>query len=107
MSTRRKGKRSAARGFLEELSDGPLTLGRMLVAIREGEELTQRAFAEQLGIPVSHLCEVEKGRKGVSPARAARWARDLGYGEVQFVRLALQDQLRDAGLAMTVSIDAA
>lgn len=107
MSTKRRRKKSPARAFLEGLNEGPLTLGQLLVSIREGEGMTQRAFAKQLDVPVSHLCDVEKGRKGVSPERAARWARAVGHAEVQFVRLALQDQLREAGLDMTVRIDAA
>ncbi len=45
------------------------------------EEMSQVEFAKQLGISRSHLCDIEKGRKSVSVARAARFAKILGYGE--------------------------
>jgi len=36
---------------------------------------------KRLGVSKSHLCDLEKGRKTVSPERAARWAQILGYPE--------------------------
>ena len=78
-----------------------------LMSIRLGEELSQAEFSRQLSISRSHLCDIEKGRKSVSPARAVKWARMLGYSEEQFVRLALQDLVEQAGLDMTVHIEAA
>jgi transcriptional regulator with XRE-family HTH domain len=59
---------------------------------REGEELTLEAFAKKLGVSRQNLCDIEKGRKGVSPERAARWAQLLGYPDAQWVRLALQQR---------------
>lgn len=103
MTTRKK---SRAVSLLEDLAGGPLTLGGLLAAIREGEELSQAELAERLGISRSHLCDIEKGRKTVSPARAAQFARDLGYSEAQFVRLALQALVEEAGLGLTVHVDA-
>jgi transcriptional regulator with XRE-family HTH domain len=96
--------RSSARRFLEKLAGGPLTLGMALKATREGEGLSQAEFARKLGLSRSHLCDIEKGRKPVSAARAAAFARVLGYSERQYVRLALQDELTRAGLAMQVEI---
>ncbi|MBI3072793.1 MAG: hypothetical protein HYY84_11820 [Deltaproteobacteria bacterium] len=43
------------------------------------------------------LSNIENG-KPVSPEAAARYAKTLGYAEEQFIRLALQDQMRRAGL---------
>jgi hypothetical protein len=43
----------------------------------------------------------------VSPERAAAWAKILGYSDIQFVRLALQDQLDKAGVKMSVTVEAA
>lgn len=100
-------KQSKAVVFLEEMMGGPLSLGRMLRSIRQGEELSQVQFARMLGISRSHLCDIEKERKSVSPARAAKWATVLGYSKEQFVRLALQDQIAQAGLAMKVQVEAA
>ena len=59
------------------------------------------------GVSRSHLCDVEKGRKVVSPERAAAWAKVLGFPETVFVKLALQEQLDRAGVRMTVQVEAA
>src|SRR5262245_17520696 len=106
MTTRKKPASSAAR-FLENLAGGPLTLGGLLEAIRVGDEVSQSELAERLEISRSHLCDIEKGRKTVSPARAAKFARILGYSETQFVRLALQDMVDEAGLSLVVKVEAA
>lgn len=50
------------------------------------------AFAARLGISRSHLNDIEKGNKGVTPARAARFAKALGHSEAVFVELAVNDQ---------------
>ena len=100
-----KKKKSAA-AFLEA-KRGPLTLGRYLRSIREGDEETQAVFAEKLEISKSHLCDVEKDRRTVSSERAAKWAEVLGYPVWQFVKLAVQAELDAAGLKLKVEIEAA
>ena len=95
-----------AEQFLDELTGGPLTFAEMLRAVRLCEELSQSDFAAQLGISRQHLCDIEKARRSLSPARAAEFARTLGYGEAQFVRLALQAQLDAADLPYRVSVGA-
>jgi transcriptional regulator with XRE-family HTH domain len=102
-----KGKKSAAMSLLEELAGGPLTIGRAIESVRKCEALTQDEYAKKLGISKSHLCDVEKGRKTVSPERAARWARILGYPESVLVRLAIQGELDAAGLKYKVDLEAA
>ena len=102
-----KGSRSDAMKLLEKLAGGPLTLGRALESIRKAKELSQDECARKLGVSKSHLCDVEKGRKTVSPERAAKWARVLGYPESVLIRLALQAELDAAGLKYRVAIDAA
>jgi transcriptional regulator with XRE-family HTH domain len=91
--------------FLEELAGGPLTLAGTLEAIREGEGMSQAEFARMLGLSRQHFCDIEKGRKAVSPERAAKFAGALGYSEAQFVRLALQGMVDAAGLKLTVSVE--
>jgi len=81
---------------------GPLTLPQVLLAHRQGEEMSQAEFARLLGISKSHLSDIECGRKAVSPDRAARFARVLQMSEAQYVRLALQDIVDRAGLAFRV-----
>ncbi len=102
-----KATKSAAIKLLEQISGGPLSLGKALESVRKSEELSQDECAKKLGISKSHLCDVEKGRKTVSPERAAKWARVLGYPESVFVRLAIQAELDAAGLRYKVEIEAA
>lgn len=101
MSTETKGNTLA---LLEEIAGGPLTLGDLLRAIRLGEEQSQTDLANRLEISRSHLCDIEKGRKSVAPGRAAQFARVLGYSEAQFVRLALQALVEEAGLDFRVQL---
>jgi transcriptional regulator with XRE-family HTH domain len=103
---RTKGNKDAMK-FLDEVAGGPLTLAGLLEAIRSGEEMSQVDFAEQLGISKSHLCDIEKGRKTVSPARAAKFAKVLGYSQDQFVRLSLQALIEESGLRFKVRLEAA
>jgi hypothetical protein len=98
-------KKSETMKFLEETAGRSLTLGGLLESIRLGEEKSQAGFAKKLGISASHLCDIEKGRKVVSPERAARFAKILGRSPHQFVRLSLQELVDEAGLKMKVSLD--
>ncbi len=102
-----RNNKSDAMKFLEEVAGGPLTFGRAIESVRKCDEITQDAYAKRLGISKSHLCDIEKGRKTVSPERAAKWANILGYPESVFVRLALQGELDAAGLRYRVEIAAA
>ena len=102
-----KDKKSNAMKLLAKLSGGPLTLGRAIESIRMSEEHSQLDCAKKLGVSKSHLCDVEKGRKTVSPVRAAKWARILGYPESVLVQLAIQAELDAAGLKYKVEIEAA
>jgi len=74
-------------------------------AIRARLGLSQAAFARKLGVTRSYLCDLEKNRKTVSPAKAAKFARLLGYSEQQYVRLALQDALKRAGSCPALADD--
>ena len=103
MSTRK----SVTIRFLEKVTGGPVTLGKFLEAVRLGEELTQPEFAKKLGISKSHLNDIEKGRKALSPDRAARFAKVLGYSEARLVTLALQDLVNRGGLKLHVAVKAA
>ena len=106
MSTRKKTKSDAVK-FLENITGGPLTLARLMYSIRHGEEVTLAEFAKKLGVSRQHLCDIEKGRKVVSPERAARFAQILGYSKEQFVALSLQALIDQADLHMKVEVNAA
>lgn len=100
-------KKSAAVKFLEEVSGGPLTFGALLNSIRQSDEMTQEQMAKKLGVTKGHLSQIENGRKFVSPDRAQTFAKKLGYSEVMFIKLSLQDQLTRVKLPYKVEIEAA
>ena len=104
MSTREK---SDAVKFLEKLTGGPLTMSKLINAIRQGEEMSQVEFAKKLGISRSNLCDIERGRRFISSELAEKFAERLGESKEQFIRIALQDQLNRAGLKYFVNIKAA
>ena len=104
MNIKGTSKKSATVNLLENLSGGPLSLGRLIAAIRVGEEFTQTDFAKRLGVSKAHLCDVEKDRRIVSPTRANQWAKKLGYDPEQFIALALQGELLKCGLSYNVSV---
>jgi len=89
---------------LEKITGSVLTLGGLIGSIRMAEEMTQVAFAKELNISRQHLCDIERGRKPVSPKLAGEYAVRLGYSEKQFIRLALQDELDRAGLHFEVEL---
>lgn len=73
--TTKQQRKSATLQFLERRAGGALTLGRLLEAIRLGDEISQVAFARKLGISRSHLCDIEHGRKSVSVPRPSNLPR--------------------------------
>ena len=100
-------KKSDASHFMESMTGGPVTFPKLLEAIRVGEEATQAKFARRLGVSRANLCDIENGRRPVSPERAAKWAKLLGYSPERFVKLALQAQIDRAGLKLQVDVRAA
>ncbi|MGD9108105.1 MAG: helix-turn-helix transcriptional regulator [Gammaproteobacteria bacterium] len=92
---------------LEKLTGGKLTLGRLIWAIRMSADETQVGFASKLGISKQHLCDLERGRKSVSPKLAAVYAKKLGYSKEQFIRLCLQDIVDREGLRVIIEVKAA
>lgn len=83
---------------------GPLTFANVLESYRLGEEMSQKAFAEFLGISQQSLCDLEKGRKIPSPERAAKIARKIGEPADYWIKLSLQDLLRDFNFQYEVSL---
>jgi plasmid maintenance system antidote protein VapI len=68
---------------------------------------TLSRFAERLSVTRMHSSDIEHGRRTVSLGRAGKFATVLGPSQEQFVRLGLQDQVRDAGLNLRVEVHAA
>ena len=105
--TTRKLKGSSGSELEERILGTRLTFGAAVEGLRVGEEISQAAFARKLGISRQYLCDVEKGRRLVSPEQAARFAKAFGHPPNVLVRLALQDAVSASGLKLRVSIDAA
>ncbi len=104
MSTKPK----SALATLEKITGQKLTLGSLLAAIRQGEEMSQTAFAELLGMASNrYLSDVEHGRRLISPKMAAKYAEKLRYSPRQFVRLCLQDMVNRDGIKVNVLVEAA
>lgn len=104
MTTKRK---SEAMKFLDKAIGTPMTLGSVIESIRLAEEKTQSTYAKRLGISQTHLSQIETGVKTVSPERAKKYAKILGYSEVSFVQLAVQDMFVKLGINMKVTLEAA
>ena len=74
---------------------------------KKSEGQTQEEFAKVLEVSKQHLCDIEKGRKSVTPARAAVFATRLGQPPAYFIQLALQEDLKNVGLKIKVKVGAA
>ncbi len=57
-----------------------------------------------LGISPANLCDIEKGRKGISLTKAAEIARVLGYPEEVLVGIVIADEIAAAGLDYRVQL---
>ena len=79
--------------ILEKMIGYKPTLGTMLRSIREAENMTQLEFAKLLEIPPQKLCDIEKGRRFISPKTAEEFAKKLGDSPEYFVIRCLQDEL--------------
>lgn len=90
-----------------EKSHGTLTVGGLLKAWRDAEEITQTAFAKRLGLSVQNLNDLEKGRRIPSPTRAARIAKKLGISEMGLIQLSLRDSLLKEGFKYQVQLKSA
>ena len=97
------------KSYFEKLEKqyGVLTFGSLLKAWREGEDLTQTAFAKKVGLSVQNLNDLEKGRRIPTPSRAARIAKKLGLPEIGVIELALRDSLAKEGFHYEVKLESA
>jgi transcriptional regulator with XRE-family HTH domain len=89
---------------IENITKIQLSFGKLILAIRKADELSQIDFATKLKISRQHLCDIEHERKSVSPKLASKYAEILGYSKKQFIRLALQNLVDREGLNVQVEI---
>ena len=66
--------------------------------------MSQSDFAKLLRISRANLCDIEKNRKGVSPERAAKFAKILGYSVNILVEMAIEEQLEGMGFKFKVTL---
>ena len=83
---------------------GKLTVGEFLHTWRISEEMSLAGFGKLVGMSVANLCDIEKGRKGVSPEKAEQIAKAIGVPAGLLIRLSIEENLRAAGLKYTVEI---
>ena len=94
---------------IERLAErfGRMSVGMFLSAFRESEGHSQTEYAKKLGLSRANLCDLEKGRKLISPERAAKLAVKMGVPEKVLIQLAIQDSLHEANLKYVVELKAA
>jgi transcriptional regulator with XRE-family HTH domain len=105
--TTKKSKGFSTAELETKLLGKPLSMGNALVGLRELYGFTQVELARKVGMSKQHICDIEKSRRFVSPAKAAEIARRLGHPEAYFVKLALQDVVNHDGLKYRVNVEAA
>ncbi len=64
-----------------EKSLGNFSFAMFILGMHTTLNLSQVVMAKRLGISRSALCEIEKGRKLVSPRSASRYAKKAGFSE--------------------------
>jgi transcriptional regulator with XRE-family HTH domain len=104
-NTRKKIK-DAEDVLLKSLGATP-NFGEMLQALRTCDGVTQVALSKLLKTSRQDISDIERGRKSVSPERAAKIAKALGYSPEQFIAQALQDQIDRGNLKFKVRVEAA
>jgi transcriptional regulator with XRE-family HTH domain len=100
-------KKTEATKFLEKLNGGPVSFGQMVESLRLCDEVSQVDLAKKLEISRSNLCAIEKGHRNVSLEMAAHFAKKMGYPVDFFVKVAIEDHLRKAGLKISIDFKAA
>ncbi len=104
----REAKAASTRGYdalseLEKVRSSP-SFGELVKSLRLADDVSQTELARMLDLSKQHLSAIESGKKSVSVARAARFAEVLGYPVQQFVLAALQDELNEAGIALSFDL---
>jgi len=75
---------------------GKLTVGEFLHTWRISEEMSLAGFGKLVGMSVANLCDIEKGRKGVSQKKPSRSPSDWCPAAL-LIRLSIEENLRAAG----------
>lgn len=99
-------KKNSASKYLSK-KYGPLTVANFLRSWRLSEDLSQKDFANMLKMSAANLCDIERGRKGISVEKAVEIAKKIGYSKEALIKIVLQDQLAAAGIHLEVLLKTA
>jgi transcriptional regulator with XRE-family HTH domain len=83
---------------------GKLTVGDFLHTWRTSEKLSLKEFGKIIGMSAGNLCDIKKGRKGVSPEKAEQIAKATDVPPALLVCLSIEESLKAAGLNYIVEI---
>jgi transcriptional regulator with XRE-family HTH domain len=78
--------------------DDKMTLGMLMRAFRESEEISQVDLASRLGVSKQFLNDVENNRKKIRIPFIQKFATEVGFSPDTFVSIYLRDQVREAGM---------
>ncbi len=84
---------------------GKATIGEFIRTWRISEGMTLKGFGKKIGISVANLCDIEKGRKGVSPEKAHEIGLAIGVRPALLVKMAVEEQLAVADLSYAVELE--
>jgi transcriptional regulator with XRE-family HTH domain len=103
----KRSKGYSAKALEQALFPEGISFGEAVESLRLRDDISLTALAKKIGVSRQYLCDVEKGRRFVSPEQAARFAKAFGHPAEVLVQLSLQDSVRASGLALKVSVRAA
>jgi transcriptional regulator with XRE-family HTH domain len=65
------------------------SLGSLLARARERKRMTLREVASRVGLSVSHVSDIEHGRRSASLETACKLGKVFGYGECTMIQRVL------------------
>lgn len=93
--------------FMESITGGPLTFGRLLLSLRKCDEVSQTELAKKAKISKGLICDIEKGRRDASIELVIKLAKIMGYSPESFLSILFEEQLRRAKSKLKVRIEEA
>lgn len=98
-----------ALNFLDEVIGEEFTFGSMIRNIRltDYEGMTQKEFANILGLSVTRLSDIENDRKPTSITKAIELANKLEQSKRFFVATVFQDMLNNNNLNYKIDLEMA
>jgi transcriptional regulator with XRE-family HTH domain len=79
-------------------------LGLVVRSLREKKGITPAELADKVSVSVSHLSNIESGRRDVPIKLAPLFAKALKVNEKDLIKLAIDQAVNRAGLTVAVSV---